>query len=189
MRELLYIPIVHTPEDLGNHLSEARKQYTARYGESKWEEHIKAVENFWTEIRNTLLNLPINYKKAKIYQDSLPVCNQELKIVQALAEDGNRNYKLLLELIQKGASIVGTEASELLLEERERLKNMGVVGSTNKYDDLMKRRDEYIACRIDSTLKDGETGLLFMGALHKVTDKLVDDIKIYKSVKNLKENH
>ena len=43
-------------------------------------------------------------------------------------------------------------------------------------------RDAFIARRIDETLKEGETGILFLGMLHKVTEILPSDI----TVENLK---
>jgi hypothetical protein len=37
---------------------------------------------------------------------------------------------------------------------------------------LLERRDQFIAERIADTLKDGEIGILFMGVLHHVEDRL-----------------
>ncbi len=185
MRKLFHIPIIHTPEDLGQHLAEVKRQYAARYGLGKWEEHIDAVEQFWRELSKTLLNLPVDYKIVKLYQDSLPMCDHEFEIVESLAQDGNRNYRLLFDLVKKGATIVGTENPALLIAEREKLNKMGVIGLSNSYDELMKLRDEFIAQRIDSTLKDSEIGFLFIGALHKVIDKLPVDIKIYGSIDDI----
>jgi hypothetical protein len=189
MRKLFHIPIIHTPEDLGNHITEVKKQYVARYGINKWEEHIDAVEKFWRELNITLLNLPVDYKMVKLYQDSLPLCDHETEIVESLAQDGNRNYRLLLDLVKKGAVIVGTEDPALLIAEREKLNKMGVIGMSNSYDELMKLRDEYIAQRINSTLKGSEIGFLFIGALHKVVDKLPVDIKVYESINDVKEEN
>ena len=178
MRKLFNIPIIHTSEDLGSHLVEAKKEYVSKYGLSKWDDHIKAVDKFWRELRETLLALPVDYKNAKLYQDSLPVCDLELEIVKKLAENGNVNYQILLELVKKGATITGSEDPKLLIEERSRIIKNGVAATANIYDDLMEQRDSYIAHRIDTTLKDGEIGFLFIGALHRVAEKLPHDIQI-----------
>ncbi len=184
MRKLFYIPIVHTPEDLGSHLAEVKAQYIAKHGLSKWREHVEAVDKFWRELREVLLSLSIDHTKIKLYQDGLPVFGRELDLVKELAGNGNRNYQLLFELIEKGATIVGSEDPKLLIEERDQLiKN----GSNGSYDGLMERRDEYIAQRISSTLEEGEMGLLFIGALHRVADKLPKDIQVQKSLSDLKE--
>jgi len=43
---------------------------------------------------------------------------------------------------------------------------------------LLKRRDQYIARRINDTLLAGETGLIFLGMLHSVRSWLDKDIRI-----------
>jgi len=43
---------------------------------------------------------------------------------------------------------------------------------------ILQKRDSYIAQRIDKTLREGETGLLFIGITHKVNEKLPKDIGI-----------
>lgn len=184
MRNLFYVPIIHAPEDLGSHLEEVKSQYIAIHGSAKWRSHLKSLEKFWQELAKTLLSLPVDYMKVKLYQDSLPVCGHELEIVEKLANDGNRNYLILFELVKKGAVVVGTEDPDLLVKERERFSQNSTTGS---YDDLMKRRDKYIAQRIDFTLKDSEIGLLLIGALHKVIDELPEDIRVHRSLNDLKE--
>jgi hypothetical protein len=184
MRKLFYIPIVHTPEDLGSHLAQVKREYIAKYGLSKWDNHVEAVDKFWRELKESLLSLSVDYTKMKLYQDGLPVFGREMELVEELAGNGNRNYQLLHELVKKGATIMGSEDPELLIQERDRLLKSGATAS---YDDLMEKRDRYIAQRIDSTLKECEVGLLFIGALHKVTDKLPEDIQVQKSLTDLKE--
>jgi len=185
MRKLYHIPIVHTPEDLGSHLTEVKMEYIARYGAPKWRDHIEAVGKFWQELSRTLLELPVDYRKIKLYQDGLPVFGRELDMVEKLAEDGNRNYQLLLELAKEGATVMGTEDPRLLIEEWDRLIKNGAAGAVNPYDELMQRRDEYIAQRIASTLKHGEIGLLLIGAFHKVTERLPRDIAVCRSLDGL----
>jgi hypothetical protein len=191
MRKLFHIPIVHTPEDLGSHLGEVKREYIARHGLSKWNDHTEAVDRFWRELSEALLALPVDYTKVRLYQDSLPVFGRELEMVEKLAEDGNRNYQLLFELVKRGAAVTGSEDPRLLIEERERFARNGVANPdlANPYDELMERRDKYIAQRIASTLKDGEIGLLFMGALHRVVDKLPKDIQVQTSLSDLKEQN
>jgi pheromone shutdown protein TraB len=45
-------------------------------------------------------------------------------------------------------------------------------------DELMQERDAYIAKAIDISLKDDETGLLFIGAAHNVIPELAKDIEV-----------
>jgi pheromone shutdown protein TraB len=43
---------------------------------------------------------------------------------------------------------------------------------------LLDERDSYIARRINTTLGEGQTGLLFVGAAHQVEKKLPRDIMV-----------
>ncbi len=43
---------------------------------------------------------------------------------------------------------------------------------------ILEKRDAFIAQSIDSTLKDGETGLLFIGASHYVLPKVPKEIDV-----------
>jgi hypothetical protein len=45
-------------------------------------------------------------------------------------------------------------------------------------DSLLKRRDQYIARRINDTLLKGETGLIFLGMLHSLGPWLAKDIRV-----------
>jgi hypothetical protein len=91
-----------------------------------------------------------------------------------------------MELIQLGAKLEGTEDPKLLLEEYAYLKNASAdldkPEVKRRYQRLAKsilqKRDSYIAQRIDKTLREGETGLLFIGITHRVNEKLPKDIKI-----------
>ncbi|MFH0914785.1 MAG: hypothetical protein V1849_05825, partial [Chloroflexota bacterium] len=43
---------------------------------------------------------------------------------------------------------------------------------------LLRQRDDYIAKRINETLYEGETGVLFIGAYHDVPSRLPEDIQV-----------
>jgi hypothetical protein len=44
--------------------------------------------------------------------------------------------------------------------------------------DLLQRRDQFIAGRISATLGAGETGILFIGLIHRVDESLPEDIEV-----------
>lgn len=48
---------------------------------------------------------------------------------------------------------------------------------------LLNKRDSYIAKRIDETLNNGETGIIFIGAYHNIKKWLPKDIQI-KDIKD-----
>jgi len=185
MRRLKYIPIIHTGVEMGSMYGILKAEYIKRYGKKKWEEHNKIIEDFWQGIRNKVFDLNLDYPNTRLYQDGLPVCGKEMAIIEELVKMGSRNYQILMELIQLGAKLEGTEDPKLLLEEYAYLKNASAdldkPEVKRRYQRLAKsilqKRDSYIAQRIDKTLREGETGLLFIGIAHRVNEKLSEDIE------------
>jgi hypothetical protein len=110
-----------------------------------------------------------------------------LDIVRDLAVSGSRNHVILLDLVARGATIVGTESPALLLEEYELVQQLLVRlaaddahGPTAQDQELsglvLEQRDRFIAGRVDETLKAGEVGLIFLGLLHALERFLPPDI-------------
>jgi len=202
LRKLIYVPVIHTEADMGSVAEPVKREYIQRYGVERWQEHINAINGMWRGIRQKILALELDYNQTKIYQDGLPVCNQELAIASDLAQAGNENYKIILALIHRGAKLVGTENPALLLEEYHYIKNVTKINdlgekeiAIKKYEkkasDLLERRDAYIAHRIAQTLLEGEVGILFMGLRHQVDEKLPQDIEVSYLIYRLpfKENY
>lgn len=183
-RKLIVVPIVHPAADLGSQLHRVKRAHIERQGLAGWRERRAAVERLWQRIRERVLALPLDYSKVKLYQDGLPVCGFELDIVQDLAVGGSSNHQLLLDLVELGARLIGTEDPRLLIEERERILRGPADGGTESrrptelYDDLLEQRDAYIARTIAATLRPGELGLLFIGALHRVDGRLLADVEV-----------
>jgi hypothetical protein len=180
LRKLIHVPIVHGPEDLGTQLEAVRKAYVSRFGVRAWHLHLKTIEQFWNEVRRKLRPLREQAGNLRVYQDGMPVCGRETELARQLSAEGSQNHRLLVDLVEAGAVLAGTEDPELLRREHERAQRVaGVVerASAARYDDLMEARDRYIANRIDATLAETELGLLFMGALHRVVEALPKDIQ------------
>ncbi len=152
-----------------------------KLGRRGWEQNRQSIDRLWTEIEKALERLRLSYDKVRVYQDGLPVCGRELEIVTKLAEAGSRNHRLLLRLKEEGATIMGTESAELLIQEYELAKQMlasGRPAENARSSSLLKNRDQYIADRINASLGAGETGILFLGALHGLSGRLAKDIRI-----------
>ena len=117
LRRLVYVPILHVREDVdelgamfsGDEVKEKEPQTL--------EEQRAAVGKMWSGIAARLAELELPWERTRIYQDGLPVCGTELKIIAQLAENGSRNHLLLLDLQKKGAKLEGTEDIELLMRE------------------------------------------------------------------------
>jgi hypothetical protein len=186
MRRLKYIPIIHTGVEMGSMYGTLKAEYIRRFGTKKWEEHNRIIEDFWQGIRNKVFSLELDYQNTRLYQDGLPVCGKEIILVQELVGIGSRNHQILMELIQLGAKLEGTEDPKLLLEEYAYLKkasaDLDKPKVKRRYQQLAKsilqKRDSYIAQQIDKTLMEGETGLLFIGITHRVNETLPKDIEI-----------
>ena len=123
-RVLICIPIVHTQADMGALNEPIQRLKVKKLGKKMWERNPELVKDFWTQIEQATQGLALAYEKVRLYQDGLPVCGHELEIVNDLAKAGSRNYQLLLKLKEKGATLMGTESPELLLEEYQLVKQV-----------------------------------------------------------------
>ena len=194
MRQLIAIPIVHTPADLGSQREVARQAYITRYGVQRWHQHLEVLAQLWHRIRQRVLALPVDFTTVRLYQDGLPRCGHELAIVETLAAAGSSNHQLLLELVNRGAILMGTEDPALLLQEHDHLRKQHSAQPTPgaevppPYDTLIAQRDASIASRIASTLTEGELGLLCIGALHRVAERLPKDIAVYGLFDDLEQS-
>ena len=188
MRKLIYVPIIHTSADLGSIANQVDKRGIAGFGEEFWRKHRKTISGFWDSISNYFANLEV--KDFKIYQDGL-VADGEVgeRIVEEGIKAGSKNYEIIDDLVKRGAILVQTEDFPLVKEERDRIVKITQAKTTTqkliaylKYrlakNSLLKKRDNYIAKRVDETLNHGETGILFMGAYHDIIPKLAKKIQV-----------
>ncbi|MFZ5516953.1 MAG: hypothetical protein ACOY90_09970 [Candidatus Zhuqueibacterota bacterium] len=189
MRDLIYVPIIHTEADLGSMASSFRQAYTHQFSESHYNAHVTSIDHMWEGLTRTVQELNVIWTSTRLYQDGLPVCGRELEIVTELANSGSKNHLLLRSLIQNGAMLEGTEDKELLLKEYHFIQKIMTAENpfikrkrSEEYKQhsatLLQQRDRFIANRIDATLQQSETGLLFMGMLHKVDHYLAKDIHV-----------
>jgi hypothetical protein len=169
---------------LREHVEDA---YVRRLGRARWDAHLKSVEALWEEIRRGVSELHLDFERVRLYQDGLPVCGHEEQIVRELASQGSRNHRLLGDLIDRGARLMGTESPHLLLEEYQLNRRIlgPDAGATPRAIDvrgearrLLEARDQFIASRIAETLQPGECGLVFLGMLHSLAGRLPSDIRV-----------
>ena len=188
-RTLIYFPIIHSQQDMGGFSESVRKVTLQKLGVREWKRKISMFDLFWTEIENAIQGLVLSFERTRLYQDGLPVCGREREIITELAQTGSPNHRLLRRLMDKGAILMGTESSELLIEEYQLIKKMLESGDVKEAirieasqksvsDSLLEKRDVYIATRIDTTLSVGETGILFLGILHNIGGRLPKDIHV-----------
>jgi hypothetical protein len=187
-RTLIYCPIIHTQADMGALKDPVSRATLEKLGRAGLPRHLAAIDQRWTEIEQVLHSLPLSFDRVRLYQDGLPVCGREAEIVRKLARDGNRNHQLLERLMSQGGILMGTESSDLLVQEY-RLASQSFIGRQPRAagiqaqrralsQTLLAQRDQFIARRINETLKPGETGILFVGMLHSLERYLDRDIKV-----------
>ena len=188
MRTLIYVPVIHTSADLGSLAEDVTIRGIADMGEDVWGKHKAAVEKFWDVISDYFDSIDVS--GMKIYQDGM-VADGEIgqRIVEESAKSGSRNYKLVAWLLKRGAVLVKTEDFKLVKEERDRLvaimqskSIMHKIIAFIKYklakDRLLDKRDIFIAKRIDETLCQNETGIIFIGAYHNIKKRIPRSIRV-----------
>ena len=189
MRTLIHVAIVHSPADFGSLREQVKESFQKQFGSQKWNKHLDDVEQFWDQIHREILHTRLDWPRVRLYQDGLPVCGRELEIVSQVAASGSRNHQLLLELAHRGAHLMGSEDPALLMEEYARAKaslsGNGAAqadsersGASRSADDLLRKRDQFIATTINQTLREGETGLLFLGMTHSALQFLDSDVRV-----------
>ena len=189
VRKLVYIPVIHTEADMGSLARKVRSITVQKLGLQQWKSNTHVIKQLWDRIRQVIEKLDLQWSNVRVYQDGLPVSGREMEIVTDLAGKGSLNHKLVLDLIKRGATLVGTESPEFLLEEYTLIQKVLAAkdpAEAARIQDqqktlsqsLLQRRDEFIAGRINETLQPGETGILFLGLLHSVELYLDSDIRV-----------
>jgi hypothetical protein len=193
-RRLILVPITHSLAELGSLGPQVKDAYVNQYGAKAWQKHSQLVGTFWPMLRKELDNLRLDYQYVNLYVDSLGCCGEkeERQVVEEQANKGNETYSLVIELADRGATLLGTEDMSLLLEEYK-MNRRALAGervSNRTAADLLAKRDAYIGQRISETLHGGWSGILFLGIAHDVERHLAKDIVVtrFKKVEEIARN-
>jgi hypothetical protein len=183
------VPIIHTEADMGSMAEPLKREFIHKFGRAKWKRHVEAVDDFWAGIRWKIGEIRLDPRRLRIYQDGLPICGRELEIFREVSRLGSKNHRIVLELIERGAKLEGTEDPKYLVEEYMFVKQLtGISDPQEKKkaiekarpnrDGLLVKRDQFIAKRIGETLRPGEKGLLFCGIEHRIDKYLPRKIEV-----------
>ena len=201
MRKLYLIPIIHMSADMGSVASTLDDTAAAKLTAELWQKHKEIVSVFWDSIGRFLDSLNVN--GFKVYQDGMIADGVEgRRIVRESINQGSKNYEIVGRLLERGAVLVKTESLPLVKQEYSYITKMTRSRSLKEREvaalryklargKLLKQRDKFVAGRINETLSEGETGILFIGAYHSVNNRLDPDIKVaqVKEVARVKEYH
>ena len=109
-RALTYVPIIHTEVEMGTLARSMRRLTTQKFNREAWKRNEDVITRMWEEIRRTVEEWELPWGHVRLYQDGLPRCGREAEIVADLAGAGSPNHQLLLSLMKKGATLMGTES-------------------------------------------------------------------------------
>ncbi|MFA4859940.1 hypothetical protein [Methanoregula sp.] len=192
-RKLMLIPIVHSEKEMGSLKSDISEMIDRKFGKEKRDQHRKDVALFWDNLRSIIGTVlaTIDGSTIRVYQDGIPIGGEiGAKLVAMGAKDGIPNHQIVLSIIEQGGVLEKTESPALLKEEYEIIKAI-VNAKTdaerealsekhkNRLYELTIERDRYIAQRIGESLKDGQYGMLFIGATHDVAQYIDKDIDLF----------
>lgn len=193
MRILYYVPIAHTKEDygvLGGIIQKTIEENPDPNIKKYLEEQVREIQDFWKLAKEEIIKEVKDFRGVRIYQDSFPVpVGERDKILQFfgyLLEENPKspNFLLIKELLARGAILEGTEDFELVKEHLEiylkavraqtrEEQSRILMSNALRSKELIQKRDEFIAKRINETLlpEDGK-GLLLIGGDHRVIQEL-----------------
>lgn len=190
MRNLIYVPIIHSSADLGSLSKDVNKKGINSLGEEVWEKHLKTIDDFWSAILHYFYSIFEPDMKMKIYQDGMVADGEVgMKIIEQGIKSGSKNHELISMLIKKGGVLVKTEDFHLVKKELDIFisltkaksvlqKLIALIKYNFKKNILLNQRDKFIAKRIDDTLEEDEVGIIFIGAFHRIKKKLPQDIQV-----------
>jgi hypothetical protein len=182
--QLIYVPILHAQDDSEHTAALLPKNKRIGSKTATLDKDPSAIDEMWEGIAAKIEGLDLAWSRARIYQDGVPVCGNELELVTRLAESGCRSSSFVLSLVQKGAAIEGAEDLDLLLKEYDLLSKLlmkrrasGQKAANAEYQAasraLLESRDRFIFDRIAGTLQAGELPVVIMGVMHRL-DKLLE---------------
>jgi hypothetical protein len=164
-RKLYFVPLIYGGEDMAKDYLEKFKKY--------WEQVEKQVEELTSKLGLV----------SRIYHEMVSASGDEgSKVVKELSK---YSYKIVQNCRKKKAQLEAVEDVDILTEFMDwsrcliiGLQNPKVVSKVyESYTESSKKRNEYIARKIDETLKENEIGILLMRENHQV--QFPADIQVF----------
>jgi hypothetical protein len=192
-KKLLIIPVVHNEEELGSLKENISRLKEEKLGAEEHKRQVEQVHEFWENVSALISEIMqiTDPEKIQVYQDGLPAGGElGKKIVYECAGNKITNYRIIAGMLDRGAEIEQTESPRYIKEEYEIIKKIFSAESaeeqkrmslqyTERLHELGILRDKYIADRINTSLKDGFTGVIFIGATHNIIPNLSKNIDYY----------
>jgi len=166
---------------------EAKKLYLVPLvflNEAAPEEYKERCNRYWQQVVDQLSNLETKIGKVShVYHESISLSGEEgLKFVEKLNPN---SYQIAKSKCDNGAIFEAIEENDLLQEvmDWERCLLLGFVTEkvaskiSEFYTEASRKRDEFMAKRLDETLQGNEAGLLFIREGYKL--QFPGDIEVF----------
>ena len=147
-------------------------------------EYVEKFDRYWEQVREHVANLESTIGKVnRVYHESITMAGEDgLKVLERLNPSG---CQIARDKCQSGAELEAAEDTELAEESMdwERHLLMGFMSQkvarlvSDFFVEASRRRYEYIARRVDETLKDSEVAMFFIREGHMV--QFPPDIEVF----------
>ena len=164
-RKLFFVPVVYHGEDM-------EEDYTRKFNK------------YWEQVQKQIAELTLKLGEVKIiYHELISASGEEG--AKSLQELNNPSYNIIKACMEKKACLEALEDADLLMEYMDwsrclmiGLQNPKVISKVYEaYLEVGKKRNEYIARKIDATLKADEIGVVLMRENHQV--QFPADIQVF----------
>ncbi len=194
MRELIYIPTLHGIEEMHDPIF---------FGQYQTPSFAKQQNILWDNIVSGILNLQNDVSGIKMYSEACTANLTQSTTITPLYENLPMDFtEIRLKQLELIRALYGAGAIPMITESDELLKSTESIsemqlnfyrgltsGEINpiagnriiatlglRIADCVDKRDQAISNNIDSSLLEGETGLLILGVGHDVSKYLPDTI-------------
>jgi hypothetical protein len=153
-------------------------------GEGSEEEYFRKFNKYWEQVATQIGELTLKLGEVKkIYHEMIAASGEEGG--KSIQELNGPAYNIVKARLEKKAQLEALEDADLLMEYMDwsrclliGLQNPKVVSKVYEaYVEVGKKRNEYIARKIDETLKEDEIGLVLMRENHQV--QFPADIQVF----------
>jgi hypothetical protein len=153
-------------------------------GEDQPEDYLVKFHKYWEQVARQIVDLTSKLGEVnRVYHELIATPGDEgLKIIKELSE---KSHEIVLSCLEKKAQLEAAEDSDILTEFMDwsrclfiGLQNPKVLSKIyESYMEAGKKRNEYIARKIDETLRENEIGILLMRENHQV--QFPADIQVF----------
>ncbi len=153
-------------------------------GQDQPEDYLVIFQRYWEQVAKQIAELTQKLGEVKrIYHELIAMSGEEgMKTIKEL---GEKSHDIIRSCLDKKAQLEAVEGNDILTEFMDwsrclitGLQNPQVASKVyDFYIEAAKKRNEYIAGKIDETLQENEIGMLLMRENHQV--QFPSDIQVF----------